>query len=162
MTVMVPACTSISSTPRMRSSDSTTSPPSGVAAPASPVSPPCGTTGWHSRWHSASTAATSSVLRGRTTASGGTGPSGAYQSLRKRVSMASPVSRPAASSSAASSVSRAEDGVVWGAGLAMCCACEGEGCLCYGRMGAEIRANRAGDDGTIAAIGSRPCGLRPP
>lgn len=66
--VSVAAAMSTSSTPLMRSSDSTTQPAVGTAAPVSPVKPPCGTTGTFSAWQAASTAATSAVRHGRTTA----------------------------------------------------------------------------------------------
>ena len=55
----------------MRFSDSTISRPfsSGVPPPTRPVLPPCGTTATFSAAHSPTTAATSPVLAGRTTAS---------------------------------------------------------------------------------------------
>ena len=54
----------------MRSMETATAPATGTAAPARPVSPPWGTTG--TRWavHRRMSALTSSVLRGRTRASG--------------------------------------------------------------------------------------------
>ena len=54
----------------MRSSDSATVPCVGVAAPASPVMPPCGTTATLCAEHRRSAALISSVVRGRTSASG--------------------------------------------------------------------------------------------
>jgi hypothetical protein len=74
---VTPACTcispvlaSMSSMRFMRSSDSATAPSVGTAAPASPVSPPCGTTAILWALHRRMTALTSSVVRGRTSASG--------------------------------------------------------------------------------------------
>ena len=58
-------------TVRIRPRDSTTwSPePSGTPPPTSPVLPPCGTVATPASWHAVTTAATSSVDPGRTTAS---------------------------------------------------------------------------------------------
>lgn len=80
-TVIVPAAASSASMPAKRSIDSTTSPPSATAPRASPVSPPCGTTGWPSRMHSASARDTSSTLRGRTSARGRT-PAGSLYAVK--------------------------------------------------------------------------------
>ncbi|MNS83903.1 hypothetical protein D3C72_1177090 [compost metagenome] len=67
---MVLATVSIERTAFMRSRLNTTfrAPASGVAPPHSPVLPPRGTTGTPSCWHNARQAATSAVVRGRTTA----------------------------------------------------------------------------------------------
>ncbi|MCY1282325.1 hypothetical protein D9M70_311580 [compost metagenome] len=158
---MVPACASISSTPRMRSSDSTSSPPAGVAAPASPVRPPCGTTGCRRRLQIASTADTSAVLRGRATATGGRGSSGAYQSLRKRVSMASPTCRPAGSSAPASSASRAEGSCTVAIGSLSGCVdergeCVGAATNARARPRTVIRANRRRHGGTTPRTTASP------
>ena len=71
-TVIVPPTASTSRTARIRPSDSTTCEPesSGTAPPLMPVLPPCGTTATPAAWVADSTAATSAVLPGRTTASG--------------------------------------------------------------------------------------------
>ena len=69
-TVIVSLAASIPRIRRIRVSESTTCVPdeSGTAPPQSPVFPPWGTTATPASRHSATTAATSSVLPGRTTA----------------------------------------------------------------------------------------------
>ena len=63
-TVMVAAAVSTSSICRMRSSEITTHAPCGVAPPASPVRPPCATTGWAWSLQMRRIVETSSVERG--------------------------------------------------------------------------------------------------
>ena len=98
--VTAPACTrtvspssSIGSMRRMRASDTTSSPCAATAPPARPVRPPDGTTGTRWALHSASSRATSSVVRGNAIADG----SGAYTRVQ---------SRPYSARSAASSVQK--------------------------------------------------------
>jgi len=93
--VIVPVAGSSSSIARMRSSESATHPSTGVPPPASPLSPPCGTTGTRCAWHSRKIAATSSVDRGLASARGRTpGSAGTIQSPKYRGSISSPVRRP--------------------------------------------------------------------
>ena len=55
----------------MRSMESTISPAIGIVAPTNPVMPPWVVTGTLARWQSLRNFETSSVLRGRITATGG-------------------------------------------------------------------------------------------
>ena len=66
-----PPPVSTSSIAFMRSIDSTISPAIGMVAPTSPVMPPWVVTGTRAWWHIARNRETSSVVRGRITASGG-------------------------------------------------------------------------------------------
>ncbi|VEI23582.1 Uncharacterised protein [Bordetella bronchiseptica] len=70
-TVIVSLSVSMARTRFSRVVDSTTALPlsSGVAPPHRPVLPPCGTSGAPCAWHNRTTAATSSALPGRATAS---------------------------------------------------------------------------------------------
>ncbi len=88
---MVALAGSISSTPTMRSIDTTTEPGSGRAPPHKPVNPPCGTTARPTAWQAFSVVETSCAFSGRTTASGVTG-GWVLQSLQLRAGISAPSS----------------------------------------------------------------------
>ncbi|MEY9164289.1 hypothetical protein ABIE78_002408 [Sinorhizobium fredii] len=69
-TVIVAAALSISSMPLIRSSEMTISSASGLAPPARPVMPPCGTTLWRCSLQMLRAVATSATLAGRMMAFG--------------------------------------------------------------------------------------------